>query len=172
MGRRTRLPRKQPLKLIDKLASRATIAELAEEYGREKKRLGVMDYGDLVAHAARIAQEVPAAALAERASHQVVLLDEFQDTSHAQMVLFSQLYGQGHPVTAVGDPNQSIYGFRGASAGQLFRFPETFPIVRGEQREIAHVKHLTIAWRNTVNVLAGRQPDHRRGSGPFGAGHR
>ncbi|ALG29445.1 DNA helicase UvrD [Glutamicibacter halophytocola] len=147
-------PTQAALKLIDKLASRATIAELAEEYGREKKRLGVMDYGDLVAHAARIAQEVPAAALAERASHQVVLLDEFQDTSHAQMVLFSKLYGQGHPVTAVGDPNQSIYGFRGASAGQLFRFPETFPIVRGEQREIAHVKHLTIAWRNTVNVLA------------------
>ncbi|KSU67044.1 ATP-dependent helicase [Arthrobacter sp. NIO-1057] len=147
-------PTQAALKLIDKLASRATIAELAEEYTREKKRLGVMDYGDLVAHAARIAQEVPAAALAERANHQVVLLDEFQDTSHAQMVLFSQLYGQGHPVTAVGDPNQSIYGFRGASAGQLFRFPETFPIVRGEQREIAHVKHLTIAWRNTVNVLS------------------
>ncbi|QIV86001.1 ATP-dependent helicase [Glutamicibacter mishrai] len=147
-------PTQAALKLIDKLASRATIAELAEEYTREKKRLGVMDYGDLVAHAARIAQEVPAAALAERTSHQVVLLDEFQDTSHAQMVLFSQLYGQGHPVTAVGDPNQSIYGFRGASAGQLFRFPETFPIVRGEQREIAHVKHLTIAWRNTVNVLS------------------
>ncbi|MEF9982644.1 MAG: ATP-dependent DNA helicase [Glutamicibacter sp.] len=142
------------LKLIDKLASRATIAELAEEYAREKKRLGVMDYGDLVAHAARIAQEVPAAALAERASHKVVLLDEFQDTSHAQMVLFSQLYGEGHPVTAVGDPNQSIYGFRGASAGQLFRFPEVFPIVRDTGRDFAHVKHLTIAWRNTVNVLA------------------
>ncbi|MGO3508584.1 MAG: ATP-dependent helicase [Glutamicibacter arilaitensis] len=142
------------IKLIDKLASRATIAELAEEYASEKKRLGVMDYGDLVAHAARIAQEVPAAALAERASHKVVLLDEFQDTSHAQMVLFSQLYGQGHPVTAVGDPNQSIYGFRGASAGQLFRFPEVFPINGENRNDVAHVKHLTIAWRNTVNVLA------------------
>src|SRR5690606_37577032 len=111
-------------------------------------------YGDLVAHAARIAQEVPAAALAERDSHKVVLLDEFQDTSHAQMVLFSQLYGQGHPVTAVGDPNQSIYGFRGASAGQLFRFPQVFPIIGENRNEVAHVKHLTIAWRNTVNVLA------------------
>ncbi|WP_159609628.1 ATP-dependent DNA helicase [Glutamicibacter sp. JC586] len=147
-------PTQIAVKLIDKLASRATIAELAQEYTREKKKLGVMDYGDLVAHAAKIAQEVPAAALAERASHKVVLLDEFQDTSHAQMVLFSQLYGQGHPVTAVGDPNQSIYGFRGASAGQLFRFPETFPIIRGEDHRNAHVKHLTIAWRNTVNVLS------------------
>ncbi|MCZ4151459.1 hypothetical protein BZG21_44540, partial [Escherichia coli] len=69
-------PTQAALKLIDKLASRATIAELAEEYAQEKKRLGVMDYGDLVAHAARIAQEVPAAALAERESHKVVLLDE------------------------------------------------------------------------------------------------
>ncbi|MGO2051454.1 MAG: ATP-dependent helicase, partial [Glutamicibacter sp.] len=139
--------------MIDRLASRATIAELAQEYALSKAKLGVMDYGDLVSHAAHIAQEVPAAALAERTSHKVVLLDEFQDTSHAQMVLFSQLYGDGHPVTAVGDPNQSIYGFRGASAGQLFRFPQEFPIVRESSRDLAHVKHLTVAWRNTVNVL-------------------
>ena len=53
----------------------------------------------------------------ERQRYKVVLLDEFQDTSHAQLVLFSRLFGDGHAVTAVGDPNQSIYGFRGASAG-------------------------------------------------------
>lgn len=147
-------PTQVAIKLLNKLASRATIAELAQEYALAKKKLGVMDYGDLVSHAAHIAQEVPAAALAERASHRVVLLDEFQDTSHAQMVLFSKLYGEGHPVTAVGDPNQSIYGFRGASAGQLFRFPQEFPIVKEETREVAHVKHLTVAWRNTKNVLA------------------
>ncbi|WP_313812622.1 ATP-dependent DNA helicase [Glutamicibacter sp.] len=146
-------PTQAALKLLDKLASRATIAELSEEYAKAKKKLGVMDYGDLVAYAAKIAREVPAAALAEKASHKIVLLDEFQDTSHAQMVLFSQLYGQGHPVTAVGDPNQSIYGFRGASAGQLFRFPQEFPIVHETGREPAHVNHLTVAWRNTVHVL-------------------
>ncbi|NAZ14516.1 UvrD-helicase domain-containing protein [Glutamicibacter soli] len=150
---KNKAPTQAALKLIDKLASRATIAQLAEDYAAQKKKLGVMDYGDLVAHAATIARQVPAAALAERTAHKVVLLDEFQDTSHAQMVLFSELYGQGHPVTAVGDPNQSIYGFRGASAGQLFRFPEKFPIHRPNGRELAHVNHLTIAWRNTVNVL-------------------
>lgn len=141
-------------KLIDKIASRATIAELSQRYAEEKARRGVMDYGDLVAHAARIAEQIPAAAVAERSKYKVVLLDEFQDTSHAQMVLFSQLFGDGHPVTAVGDPNQSIYGFRGASAGQLFHFPNEFPIVEPDgQRRNAHVRHLTIAWRNTVNVL-------------------
>lgn len=141
-------------KLIDKIASRTTIAELAQRYAAQKAVRGVMDYGDLVAHAATIAQKIPAAALAERSKYKVVLLDEFQDTSHAQMVLFSQLFGQGHPVTAVGDPNQSIYGFRGASAGQLFHFPHQFPIIEPSgTRTNAHVKHLTIAWRNTVNVL-------------------
>ena len=141
-------------KLIDKIASRRTIAELCQRYAAEKAARGVMDYGDLVAHAATIAQKIPAAAAAERAKYRVVLLDEFQDTSHAQMVLFSELFGEGHPVTAVGDPNQSIYGFRGASAGQLFHFPNQFPIFHSSgERSNAHVKHLTIAWRNTVNVL-------------------
>lgn len=141
-------------KLLNKIASRRTIAELCQRYAEQKAARGVMDYGDLVAHAANIAQQIPAAAVAEREKYKVVLLDEFQDTSHAQLVLFSKLFGDGHPVTAVGDPNQSIYGFRGASAGQLFHFPHEFPIVHDTaERSNAHIKHLTIAWRNTVNVL-------------------
>ncbi len=66
---------------------------------------------------------------AERARYQVVLLDEYQDTSHAQLVLLRSLFGGGHPVTAVGDPCQSIYGWRGASAGNLRRFTVDFPVV-------------------------------------------
>ena len=60
----------------------------------------------------------------------MVLLDEYQDTSHAQLVLLRALFGGGHPVTAVGDPCQSIYGWRGASAGNLRRFAADFPVVR------------------------------------------
>ncbi|MBD4643998.1 UvrD-helicase domain-containing protein, partial [Xanthomonas citri pv. citri] len=61
--------------------------------------------------------------------------------------------GLGHCVTAVGDPHQSIYGFRGASAGQLFAFPHAFPRLEtgpgGAPRRVnADVSHLTIAWRN------------------------
>src|SRR5699024_2620826 len=79
-----------------------------------------------------------------------VLLDEFQDTSHAQLQLFSQLFGRGdghqqpHSVTAVGDPNQSNYGFRGASAGKLFSFVEEFGAAQLE---------LTTAWRNSSQIL-------------------
>ena len=145
-----------PAELRDAVASlraRCIAVAVARRYAQLKSERDAMDFADQMALAARLARDFPDIARIEQDRFRVVLLDEFQDTSHAQMVLFSELYGQGHPVTAVGDPNQSIYGFRGASAGQLFRFPEKFPIHRPNGRELAHVNHLTIAWRNTVNVL-------------------
>jgi DNA helicase-2/ATP-dependent DNA helicase PcrA len=66
----------------------------------------VMDYGDQMALAARIAERHPEVGAAERARYHVVLLDEYQDTSHAQLVLLRALFAGGHPVTAVGDPRQ------------------------------------------------------------------
>ncbi|GAA3696832.1 ATP-dependent DNA helicase [Zhihengliuella alba] len=140
-------------KIVGMLRTRAAVAQLATRYAEAKRERSVLDYGDLVALAARIARDVPAAREEERARFKVVLLDEFQDTSHAQMVLFSSLFGDGHAVTAVGDPNQSIYGFRGASAGQLFRFPQEFPKVTETGREPAAAAHLTTAWRNSVHIL-------------------
>ena len=110
------------------LRTRASVAEMVGRYSEAKRARGALDFGDLVALAARVANEIPVAAQMERQRYKVVLLDEFQDTSHAQLVLFSRLFGDGHAVTAVGDPNQSIYGFRGASAGQLFHFVREFPI--------------------------------------------
>ncbi len=100
-----------------------------------------------MALAARIAREIPEASDGERGKFKVVLLDEFQDTSHAQMVLFSSIFGGGHALTAVGDPNQSIYGFRGASAGQLFRFPAEFPAIDAEG--------------NGMRPAVGLLPEHR-----------
>jgi DNA helicase-2/ATP-dependent DNA helicase PcrA len=55
-----------------------------------------------------------------------VVLDEYQDTGVAQRVLLSRLFGDRHSITAVGDPNQAIYGWRGASASNLSRFGEHF----------------------------------------------
>ncbi|MHA7305824.1 ATP-dependent helicase [Arthrobacter sp. TMN-49] len=138
-------------KQLDVLRTRASVTALVQSYAEAKRRRNVLDYGDLVALAARIAQDVPHAGEMERQRYKVVLLDEFQDTSHAQLQLFAQLFGGGHPVTAVGDPHQSIYGFRGASAGQLFRFPEIFLKLDGGYAPTAE---LTIAWRNSSHVLA------------------
>jgi len=138
-------------RLLDILRTRATVVDLVQRYAEAKRRRNALDYGDLVALAARIAGEVPHAGETERQRFKVVLLDEFQDTSHAQLQLFAQLFGGGHPVTAVGDPHQSIYGFRGASAGQLFRFPEIF---RRHDGGWAPTAELTIAWRNSAHILA------------------
>ena len=141
------------------LRTRASVADMVLRYQDAKRQRGVLDFGDLVALAARISREIPLAAATERARYKVVLLDEFQDTSHAQLVLFSRLFGLGHAVTAVGDPNQSIYGFRGASAGQLFHFVQEFPVRHndqesgGEAYSVAPTSYLTTAWRNGRNIL-------------------
>lgn len=141
------------------LRTRASVADMVGRYAAAKRARGALDFGDLVALAARVAREVPVAAQMERQRYKVVLLDEFQDTSHAQLVLFSRLFGGGHPVTAVGDPNQSIYGFRGASAGQLFHFVREFPVRNGqagagESWTPAPTSYLTTAWRNGRSILS------------------
>jgi ATP-dependent DNA helicase UvrD/PcrA len=118
-------------RILDCQRTREQLLPIVSAYTQAKAAREVMDYGDQIALAARIAARHPETGMAERARYRVVLLDEFQDTSHAQLVLLRALFGGGHPVTAVGDPCQSIYGWRGASAGNLRRFAEQFPAVTG-----------------------------------------
>lgn len=106
--------------------TREQLLPLVDRYAQFKRQRDLLDFGDVVALAARLAQRAPGVAETERASFPVVLLDEYQDTGSAQEVLLSSLFKGGHAVTAVGDPCQSIYGWRGASAGTLRRFPVSF----------------------------------------------
>ena len=152
-------PPQAAAELAGMLRTRASVADMVGRYAAAKRARGALDFGDLVALAARVAQEVPLAAQMERQRYKVVLLDEFQDTSYAQLVLFSRLFGGGHAVTAVGDANQSIYGFRGASAGQLFHFVREFPVRTGPADSPgnwapAPTSYLTTAWRNGRSILA------------------
>nr|WP_255479839.1 ATP-dependent DNA helicase [Quadrisphaera sp. RL12-1S] len=147
------LPGKLPApaaKALAVLAQRRRVLPLLRRYAERKRELGVLDHGDQVRLAARIAAEVPAVAALERARWGVVLLDEYQDTSTAQAELLSRLFGGGHPVTAVGDPHQAIYGWRGASAGGLQAFPTRFR--RSDGAAAAHLA-LSTSWRNDVAVL-------------------
>ena len=105
---------------------RSYLAGIVAQMRRDKQRLGVIDFGDQVALAARLAAEHPVVAQVERARFRVVLLDEYQDTSVAQKRLLVALFGDGHPVTAVGDPCQAIYGWRGAFVGNIDAFPAEF----------------------------------------------
>jgi len=116
-------------KIMETQRAREQLLPLVERYVAAKAAREVLDHGDQVALAAQIASRHPEVGAAERARFHVVLLDEYQDTSHAQLVLLQSLFGGGHPVTAVGDPCQSIYGWRGASAGNLRRFTVDFPEV-------------------------------------------
>ena len=122
---------------IETQRTREQLLPLVDRYAAAKKAREVLDHGDQVKLAARIAARHPEVGAAERGRYQVVLLDEYQDTSHAQLVLLRALFGGGHPVTAVGDPCQSIYGWRGASAGNLRRFASDFPARSGSRPRCA-----------------------------------
>jgi len=136
--------------LAASLRLRHALMGLVEELQAVKRARDVLDFGDQIALAARLAVEVPEVSEVERRRFPVVLLDEYQDTSHAQTTLLRSLFPGGHPVTAVGDPHQSIYGWRGASASGLARFPAQFADVHGEP---AAVRHLSTSWRNDRIVL-------------------
>ena len=110
----------------DSARARDELLGLVEDYREAKQRLELIDYGDQVALAAQIAMSSPEVCAIERDRFRLVLLDEYQDTGIAQRMLLSRLFGEGHAVTAVGDPNQGIYGWRGASVGNLLRFRDHF----------------------------------------------
>ncbi|MGC5167172.1 UvrD-helicase domain-containing protein [Luteimicrobium sp. DT211] len=143
-------------KLLASLGERARLLDVVAAYAERKRRLEALDFGDQVAIAARLAREVPVVGRLERGRYRAVLLDEYQDTSHAQVELLAALFGAGHGVTAVGDPNQSIYGWRGASAGGIGRFPERFreASTPGQPRGArARVLSLSTSWRNDRAIL-------------------
>ncbi|GAA3556446.1 hypothetical protein GCM10022197_09520 [Microlunatus spumicola] len=112
---------------------RLELASLVRDYQALKTRLGVVEFADQMAIAARLATEVPQVGTDLRSAFRVVLLDEYQDTSAAQAGMLRGLFsgfspedGLGHAVTAVGDPFQAIYGWRGAAASNITTFADTF----------------------------------------------
>lgn len=114
-------------KVPEAAAARRELADLVVRYRAAKRERDLLDFGDQIALSAQLAG-VPEVGRVLRDEFRVVLLDEYQDTSVAQRVLLAGLFGDGtgHPVTAVGDPCQAIYGWRGASVANLDDFPEHF----------------------------------------------
>ena len=141
--------------------ARLALLPMVRAYTARKRALEAMDFGDQLARAARVARDHPEVGAIERDRYQVVLLDEYQDTSHAQFVLLRALYGGGHPVTVVGDPCQSIYGWRGASAGALDRFCEVLlEIAEQSEKDVAPLKEAPVRQpvRRLDEVGAARKP--------------
>ncbi|MFB9310558.1 DNA helicase-2/ATP-dependent DNA helicase PcrA [Agromyces hippuratus] len=125
------------------------LLELADAYAEAKQQQGFVEFSDQVALALAICERHPEVVAAHRERYRTVLLDEYQDTSVVQTRLLSALFGE-QSVMAVGDPDQSIYGWRGASAANLARFGRDFA-PGGD----AAVYDLSTSWRNPKIVLEG-----------------
>ncbi len=143
-------------KAISAIDRRTELLGLVTTYRRLKSDLGLMDFGDQIALAARLVAAQPEVGALERGRFKVVLLDEYQDTSVAQARMLAGLFsgpdpehGLGHPVMAVGDPHQAIYGWRGASVSNILGFAETFPSPTGE----VPVLPLTVNRRSERRIL-------------------
>ncbi|CAL4860042.1 ATP-dependent DNA helicase Rep [Microbacterium sp. MM2322] len=131
----------------EKVSGLSVLTALARTYEAEKRRRGLLDFSDQVAGALQVVRAHPAVADELRDRYRVVLLDEYQDTSVVQTDLLAMLF-RGTAVMAVGDPHQSIYGWRGASAGNLGDFARSFDPDAG-----ARTYSLLTSWRNGVDVL-------------------
>lgn len=115
--------------------NRAEMALVLASYVDRKRSLGLVDYADLIAAGHRLLETFPDVAQRIRERYRVVLLDEYQDTNPAQRELLRLLFADGFPVTAVGDPDQTIYEWRGASLQNFHAFPRHFARADGTEAE-------------------------------------
>ncbi len=152
-------PNRRLLDMLDTQTERAALIPLIDALHTRMRQAKVMDFGSQMSAAARLAASRPQVGEELRARYRVVLLDEYQDTGHAQRIALSALFGGGADcdpdgglaLTAVGDPIQSIYGWRGASATNLPRFTTDFPY---SDQSPAPTLELSTSWRNPPRALA------------------
>jgi DNA helicase-2/ATP-dependent DNA helicase PcrA len=151
---RDRGPSQWLLRMLATQTERTELVPLIDALHARMRAEKVMDFGMQMASAARLASMFPQVGTQLRERYRVVLLDEYQDTGHAQRVALSSLFGRGADdglaLTAVGDPIQSIYGWRGASATNLPRFTTDFPLADGTP---APTLELRTSWRNPPRAL-------------------
>jgi len=147
-------PSKTLLGYLDTQHARVQLLPLVHRLTDTLRREGALDFGSQMSLAARVARDHPEVGESERSRFRAVLLDEYQDTGHAQRILLTALFGAGQDrdlaVTAVGDPMQAIYGWRGASAANLPRFATDFAPPGGPP---APTLELLTSWRNPPQAL-------------------
>ncbi|GAB2987368.1 ATP-dependent DNA helicase [Streptomyces pseudoechinosporeus] len=136
---------------------RAAAAFLAE-YLDVLDMQGVLDYAELVHRAVLLARR-PEVAARLAAQYDAVFVDEYQDTDPAQVRLLHALAGASRTLVAFGDPDQSIYAFRGADVNGILEFPEAFPRADGSP---APVEVLRTSRRSGAGLLAATRLLTRR----------
>jgi DNA helicase-2/ATP-dependent DNA helicase PcrA len=138
-------------KAMSVAAQRVELLAVVEEFRETKSQLGLVDFADQMRLAVELLQTDPDLVTNLKLQYQCVLLDEYQDTSVAQQQMLLLAFGDGHSVTAVGDPLQSIYAWRGASAETTRSFPYLFRTKSGEP---AKVLSLSENYRSAESILA------------------
>jgi DNA helicase-2/ATP-dependent DNA helicase PcrA len=137
-----------------------TAADVYELYEKRIHEMNAVDFDDLLFRTVNLLELFPDVSERYRSTFRWILVDEYQDTNHAQYRLLQLLAGEERNVCVVGDDDQSIYGFRGADINNILDFERDFPG--------AHVVKLEQNYRSTQTILsaanavvsnnAGRKP--------------
>ncbi|MBI3323577.1 MAG: ATP-dependent helicase [Candidatus Omnitrophica bacterium] len=106
------------------------VARAYRIYQQRMAQAGHLDFGDLIVRTLQALRDRPALLRELRRRYQAILVDEFQDTNVAQIELLSQMAGSGEGLCVVGDDDQAIYRFRGASFASFILMKQHFPKVR------------------------------------------
>ena len=128
------------------------IAEIFATFQRRLAAANAMDFDDLIGKTVEVLQRFPEARARFRSRFRHILVDEYQDTNHAQYILIRELVGipdEGFPIAelcVVGDADQSIYAFRGANIRNILQFEEDYPSARTVMLEQNY--------RSTQNILS------------------
>jgi DNA helicase-2/ATP-dependent DNA helicase PcrA len=135
--------------LLSRPGADVVLDRVALAYEERLRASGLLDFDDLLLETLRLLRDDAEAGTAIRARFRHVLVDEYQDTNGVQADLLVALARDGARVTAVGDPDQSIYSWRGATVRNILRFREDFPGAR--------VVALEENYRSTKRILAAAE---------------
>lgn len=147
----------------------ARVADLYERYEAARRRRGVMDLDDLLVHCGHLLETDASFARAVRWWHRHVFVDEAQDMNEAQYRLLCHLVGEEADLFAVGDPNQSVYGWNGADPGLLRRISEEFAGTRVVRLDANHrcTPQVVTAAAAVLDLAGSERPVSTRPDGPL-----
>ncbi|GGC89496.1 DNA helicase [Tersicoccus solisilvae] len=138
----------------------SAVAEVYRGYTQRLRQANAMDFDDLIAQTVYLLRAFPAVAQSYRRRFRHILIDEYQDTNHAQYALVRELVGEGDEageLTVVGDSDQSIYAFRGADVRNIVDFEQDYPQARTILLEQNYRSTQTIL--SAANAVIARNPD-------------
>ncbi len=123
-----------------------TVASVYEAYERRKREAGALDFDDLISETVRLFRDHPQVLHHYQERFKYVMVDEYQDTNRAQYELVNQLAAAHHNVCVVGDADQGVYSWRGATIQNILDFERDYPE--------ANVFLMEQNYRSTQNILA------------------